>query len=430
MTPERFRDVALELATENPLAVRSLLRILAIDFTTEVPTMEVTCDARPTLRVNLEFVGKHCASDSHVKAVILHEFLHILLRHTDRAPSGALSEALALDAVINAIIDRQMGDACSSMMAKYYAEARGVWRLLRKPRGGELEVADPEFASVWRGLYEGALVADDIREIAERIAGADGEASCRLLGGHDPQRELPEALVEALQDSLRTMTGGGIWRAPFRRGIGAEPATAKVAAAEIALRRWRRATLDVLRRYVVPDAQGPAGETRPRSFVLPVLSPGDRRAFLRTTWSPFLPEATWWTEVKERGGLTQVYLDVSGSMDAELPHVIALLESLRRHIRMPFWAFSTKVEPARIVRRSLITATTGGTSLECVLQHVEETEPESAVIVTDGYIEPVASGRVAAIGATRFGAIVTRDGSTHLLDRAGIACTQLERVPA
>jgi hypothetical protein len=124
-----------------------------------------------------------------------------------------------------------------------------------------------------------------------------------------------------------------------------------------------------------------------------------------------------------------VYLDVSGSMYAEMPLVISLLAQLAGWIRRPFWAFSTIVAPAVIERGTLKSQTSGGTSLECVLEHVARTRPSAAVIVTDGYIESVAKARVAALGGTRLHAIVTRDGDTRLLRRAGIPYSQLARVP-
>jgi hypothetical protein len=116
-------------------------------------------------------------------------------------------------------------------------------------------------------------------------------------------------------------------------------------------------------------------------------------------------------------------------MNAEMPHVIALLGALRRHIRMPFWAFSTEVRPATIRAGRLVTATTGGTSMECVLRHIAATRPQSAVVLTDGYIESVRPESISAAAATRIHCIVTRDGSTHELDRAGLKSTQLGRLP-
>jgi hypothetical protein len=116
-------------------------------------------------------------------------------------------------------------------------------------------------------------------------------------------------------------------------------------------------------------------------------------------------------------------------MDAELPLVISLLHQLRKSIRMPFWAFSTEVSPARIERGQLITESTGGTSMECVLLHIAKTKPKAAVVVTDGYIEPVDKGILRKCDSTRITAIVTRDGCPSLLQRAGIRYIQLEAVP-
>jgi hypothetical protein len=159
-----------------------------------------------------------------------------------------------------------------------------------------------------------------------------------------------------------------------------------------------------------------------------VLSTRDRRAFLQTLWSPFLPASRWEFDVERPLGTAQVYLDVSGSMNAEMPLVIGLLNRLRRFIRMPFWAFSTEVAPARIERGALRTRTTGGTSLACVLEPVARTRPESAVIVTDGFIETIARNLVAQTSPARIHALVTRDGSAKELQKAGIAYSQRPKV--
>ena len=184
----------------------------------------------------------------------------------------------------------------------------------------------------------------------------------------------------------------------------------------------------------LPSARTPRSVNRDcvdRAFTLPVLSAGDRRAALRARWSPFLPEARWDTPVVKRVGSAQVYLDVSGSMDAEMPLIVALLGRLSRYIRRPFWAFSHVVAPARIERGRLVSSTTGGTSMTCVLEHVARTRPSAAVVVTDGYIERLTPGMVAAaVAATRLHVIVTRDGNPAELQRVALPYTQLSRVPS
>src|SRR4029079_17452920 len=109
MTDRDFHNVYRELIDENPLAIRAVLKVLCVEFTDTVPTLAVTCEARPRLLVNLGFVRAHCRTEAHVKALISHEFLHVLLRHTERFATLARPEHLAVDAVINAIIHRSLG---------------------------------------------------------------------------------------------------------------------------------------------------------------------------------------------------------------------------------------------------------------------------------------------------------------------------------
>ena len=131
MTARNFHNVYRELIDENPLAIRAVLKVLCVEFTDSVPTLAVTCEARPRLLVNLAFVRAHCRTEQHIKALICHEFLHVLLRHTERFTTLTPPEHLAVDAVINAIIHRSLGPDYSGMMSRYYADERGVARLLR-----------------------------------------------------------------------------------------------------------------------------------------------------------------------------------------------------------------------------------------------------------------------------------------------------------
>ncbi len=433
MTPERFLDVLRELVDENPFAIRAVLRILRVEFTGDVPTLAVTCEARPRLLVNPAFVAEHCRREEHVKAVVCHEFLHVLLRHTEGPPPDE-ARHLALDAVINAIVHRELGWCASDMMSRYYARARGPMRLLRPPTDGELARCRrsdaPAWMSAWPALYEGRLVADDVEALARDLA-VPRDVLPRLLGDHGHLGRAPAGpLRDALEKALAQMNGAGIWRSPRSRGAGASPYEALVSASDERLVRWQRSTLAVLRRHLAPDPRSRATEDRPRDHHLPVLSPGDRRAFLRSLWDPFLPEAAWGAAAPRKVGSAQVYLDVSGSMCAEMPLVIALLARLARFVRRPFWAFSDEVAPAVIEGGQLRTRTTGGTSLACVLEHVARTRPRAAVIVTDGYVERLDPEAVRAVRATRLHALVTRDGNPSALHRAGLPYTQLERLPA
>ena len=138
MNPDLFLNLVRELVEDNPFAIRPFLKLARIRFTEAIATLAVTREAAPELWVNLVVLGAHCRTEAEVKAVILHEFLHVLLRHTEGRGPVAAAEHLAMDAVINALIHRQAGPKASAMMARYYAGARGLERLLRPPRPGEL----------------------------------------------------------------------------------------------------------------------------------------------------------------------------------------------------------------------------------------------------------------------------------------------------
>ena len=437
MKPDRFHDLIRELLDENPFAIRPFLKVARVEFTDSVPTLAVTREAAPRLMVNLGFLKAHCRRDAEVKAVILHEFLHILLRHTEGSGPLSPAEHLAMDAVINALIHRQVGPEASAMMSRYYANAEGLLRLLRPPAPGERiheHVMPGFFGATWEALYAGRLMVDDIRELAETMGQRHKPLTLvpgQLLGNHeeDPHLPLPEALKEALGQSMRTMNGGGLWRSPRNHEALLPAYEALMAGVPEALRQWQRTALKVLREHLLADQRSRARQPQPRESLLPVLSPGDRRAFLQSLWSPVLPSSRWELTTERPRGTAQVYLDVSGSMNAEMPPVIGLLNRLRSHIRMPFWAFSTVVAPARITKAVLKADTTGGTSLACVLEHLALTRPEAAIIVTDGYIEAVPKVLVKAASATRIHVLLTRDGSGAELTRAGLSYTQLPKVP-
>jgi hypothetical protein len=337
-------------------------------------------------------------------------------------------------------------------MARYYAEAQGFMKMLRPMTRNELGQYGagassnryppvPSWWKAWAGLYAGRLLADDLEQLARDLsqsgngqanaAGEGGDAALpsieSLLGNHEDDAPLSEALQQALDRARKELNGGGIWR---NAGPGANRYELLITPKRAAIAEWQARTLAVLRKHLEPAPGAPAAPV-PVTARLPVLSTSDRRAFLRATWSPFLPEAQWGATALRPEGRAQVYLDVSGSMNAEMPLVVALLGRLSQWIRRPFWAFSTEVVPAVIERGVLKAGTSGGTSLECVLAHVEQTRPACAVIVTDGFVETIPKRRLVGLARhTRLHAIVTRDGNPAQLKNAGLAYSQLGRLPS
>jgi hypothetical protein len=445
-----FRAILAQLIDSNALACRAVLSISSVRFTEGVPTLAVTLTRSVELLVNLAFVRRHCRTEEHVEALIMHEFLHVLLGHTERFKRMDHALNVALDAVINSIIHRSFGKSHSDFMSGYYADEKGIGRILRpmtkdevgtvcgftmwnvRPQG--MSVEEHEFMNCWDDVYRGSLCADDILDLVDSLTG--GSAARKLdgipvLGNHDPRPlDVAPELDQAVERTMREMNGHGIWRSPRSRGIGHDPYQARFTARDEPMELWRRTAWSAMRRVLLPDRAGAPRGARHVDVLLPILSPRDRRGFVRSLWSPLIPDIRWDHTVPADRASVNLYLDVSGSMNAEMQSIVALLGHFRRWISTPFWAFSNEVAPARIVDGCLQTKTTGGTSMNAVLRHIARTRPRRALVVTDGYIERCDADALRNASFCSIHALVSRDGSTNLLSQARIPCTQLDRFPA
>ena len=245
--------------------------------------------------------------------MLCHEFLHVLLRHTSL--QGPLTPAASPGAgcgdqrdhppaagreVLQHDGELLRGSAGSDEDAAADA-ARGS-RGGRSGRAGPAAGSFPAWWQAWRGLYDGKLLADDIEQLAKELSRPGGGEPVpdtgELLGNHETMRRCPRHWQQALDRARKEMNGGGIWR---NAGPGANPYEILVNPKQVALSEWKKRTLGVLRKHLEPAPGAPRSPV-PVSARLPVLSPSDRRAFLRSTWSPFLPEAEWAATVRRAGG--------------------------------------------------------------------------------------------------------------------------------
>lgn len=441
---DHFRSLLQETIDENPLASRAVLSLCGVEFTKQVDSLSVSLGRRSLLRVNLDFLSRHCHTEKHVKAVLIHEFLHILLGHTLKFDKMTPALNVALDAVINAIIHRRLGGEYSSMMELYYSDARGLLRLLRPPTDTEEAngdharwnklPGDPLF-ELHEKIYSGEALAEDVLSTAKGFADESLAAALAggliLLGDHEHRpaqiEDLDEGTQRRLVQALAALDATGILRdhdklkpqllssTPIQRQVPSE---------------WCRQTLPVLRRLLVPYAKSPLRVMQPRTHLAPVLNSSDRRGALRALWNPLVPDIIWHTEHPRAAGSVQIYLDVSGSMNAFLNAIVSLLANFSMHIRHPLWAFSTEVHPARIIRGELKTKTTGGTHLGCVFEHIRKTQPAKALVITDGYVEG-ANGNPRPRDLCQIEALIPHDGHARVLvEEHRIPTTTLAKLPA
>jgi hypothetical protein len=432
-----FRALWAELIDENALACRGVLGLCAVEFTPDVATAAVSLGERSVFRVNLDFVRTHCTTPEHVKALILHELLHVLLGHTRRFTHATPALNLAADAVINAMIHRQLGTAYSSFFRRYYTRpgVSPLLLLLCPSAATDNAVLQKHLGPDWPHtryrLERGDVALDDMRALVEELNQQALREALRhgvavLLGNHDwAHPDLPPWLSSRLDEVVRQLhpTGGGPgWGQALQNGcipLARDPA----------LTAWDRTVAALLRRLVSPDPQRRRIRWEEKPIRLPVLHPGDRRAALQSAWSPFLPEATWPLMHPRAQGTTAVYLDVSGSMNAELQRIASLLHHHREYLRLPIWAFSDQVEPAEFRRGSLVTRTTGGTRLGPVFQHLATRRPEKALIITDGYVETPRGDWAEVARRHQVEFLISANGTDQVLAPLARPCTQLAKLP-
>ncbi len=402
---DRVRHVLHRLIDENPLASRGLLSICGLEFTTSVPSAGATLGARPRLLINPEFLKQHVQDDDDIAVLVLHEFLHVLLRHTGRFKAMTPLMNVVLDMQVNSCLSRLMGADRMGLLHRLYAAEKGIVRLLAPPDNVSRMRMPSELAYPHSSMYEHREYS--WRDAWDQFAhmGLKGELPF-LLGDHS-------ARAEELTPEQRVLVDAAF-------GQNAPNLTGKPADIELQARE-RSARMLAALRHVIRPRSGQSARSLAESIptYLPVLSPGDRRAALRALWSPIIPVSAHETQAPR--SRLRVYLDVSGSMASYLSSLAGLLHGFRDEIEWPLWAFSTEVHPARFVQGGIETRTTGGTHFTCVIDHLRERPAERALVISDGLVHRIPLPLPCPIQA-----ILCRNGFRFEFENAGIPILEVD----
>ena len=422
-TENAVRNIIADMAEEDPFACQALFRITEVEFTKDVPTLAVSLASRPTLFVNREFLDGHAQSEEDVKAVLMHEFLHVVLQHTEKFTSNTPLLNIALDAVINAIIHRTHGEAYSDFFRRFY-RPEGLQILLRT-----WETADKVTTDRWQALhqkvYSGAIAADDLLELFQSMCRHRYLVKIQLIGGHDrwgnPVSEENRKLLEGI---LERMDGTGIWNKPRDPGRADMMQRESRRREKMRMRDWNRDTLRILEKCLLPDRSSHRETASP--LRLPILSPGDRKSFAGLRSGGFIPFSEHATVKRRPADSVNVYLDVSGSMSQEIDRLLSMLEGFREHIRKPLWVFSDQVDPAVFRNGRIEYRSTGGTSISCVFDHIRENRFRRSLIVTDGYIEYIRPEMLRGIDLGGLRVLLSSMGQGAAFEGKGITYHQLK----
>ena len=425
-TENTIRNIIADLAEDNPFACRALFSITTVTFTLKAPTLSVSLSKTPTLFINREFLEGNAQTEDDIKALLMHEFLHVVLMHTEKYTLNNPLMNIALDAVINSIIHRTYGKAYSNFFSRYY-RPKGMEILLRP-----WEDTDMATTQRWRDLhtriYAGAIAGDDLIELLESLREAMLVIEySRFIGSHDEwNKEISEENRELLDGILDKMEGTGIWSKKQLPGKNDLLQQQSRRLEKMKVNSWNRETLRVLEKCMRPD---PKAIREDASVLrLPILSNNDRRSFARLRTDAILPFSAHEYVKRMPSESVNIYLDVSGSMNAEIDRLITLLSGFRSHIRRPLWVFSNKVDKAVFRNGKIEYESTGGTSISCVFDHIREKGFRRSLIVTDGYVESISPVMLRGISLRDLHVLVSANGQGQPFYAHGIRYHQLKPV--
>ena len=424
-TEKQIHYIIQDMIEENPMACSALLTISAVEFTDKVSTMAVTLSEHPVLKINMDFCRKFLLTENDIKAVLLHEFLHVLLLHTEKYKVSDPLLNIALDAIINAIIFRYKGMDYANLFTRLYK-----WKemsFLLRPKRKNCNPVQSEWLKIHEQIYKGEYCADDLYELLvylkDNISGMDD--TIILLGDHTG-RKISEGIKEILDGIMKKMDGTLVWNKPGSYGRDDKLKIEEQNILKYKQKRWERSALKLLKKCLLPDEREKK-QTVSGDVILPVLSIYDRRMMARFRFTGIIPLSKNRMEMPVASQLATVYLDVSGSMSNEIDSLISLLYYFRPYIKMPLLVFSNEVFKARFKNGKLKYHTTGGTSISPVFDHMRKNRISKCMIVTDGYVEDITDSVLLNLKKENIRVLVSADGNPEQFAKNSIPYQQLEK---
>ena len=380
--------------------MQTLCRLADIQTSRALPTAAVECKRRPRLLINPDFVERHCQRDEHLFLLVMHELWHVMLAHTRMYPRATTAQNIAFDAIINAGLMREFSQPeYMGFFDKINPADKFPGCLLRPPVGWPkqpeypTDVGPPGTEAMIRRLYpknnSRRYPLPLYEEVLRLLMKAGFLTMPMLIGNHDgiPEHDplMKDMMRHVSANWPSTTFGQGMNGAMVRHNVRISSST------EQAQRVFSRTLQQCLsnrpggsrrRAKIAITAQGGVG-------VLPNphdrLIPAKRRLGTPSTlWSQ--PVAMK-VRANQHPSRSFVYLDVSGSMNFILSNLLHLMLPYVARGEAEVFQFSTEVRPLPYAElRKGRLATTGGTSINCVLKHVLEIEPkvQRMLILTDG----------------------------------------------
>ena len=436
-------DRLLQAFPSGSFCLPAMLELAAIEETDAVPTAAVECAARPRLLLNPKWIAEHADTPEKLVMLTLHELHHVVLGHTRLYPRAEPLDNLVFDAVINSMLCHMLPDrACTSLMTDFYREDQFPECFLRPPEGWVPggKVATPKaldrhgrrrLADLYRRLYTPQGVGyDELRDALRPKVDERALATVMLLGDHRSEQhgassagQLEIRSPALLQEVRRIVQRWPQPEIPIEGCSLADLLKASTVTPTSPRNTSRLAQL--LRRIGGASGRGSLRRVQPQPHLietpLPML---DRRsAVLRSLGAaPLLHRGT----VPARrlapfGDRVHVYLDVSGSLQQLVSALFGALLAAREWVHPVVHQFSTRV--ADVTLKQMLDGkckTTGGTSIECVGEHMQRHAIRRAVLVTDGFVGTPGEATRRVMQRALIGVALT-PGNSHRADLQELA---------
>jgi len=451
---EPLADRLLSSFPSGSYCLPSLLQLAEIVETTEVPSACVECAMRPRLLINPEFVARHAETPEKLVMLVMHELHHVVLGHTRLYARITPLDNLVFDAVINSMLSHLFSErAYRALLTDFYSDARFPECFLRPPQvwSPDSEPAIPRalrgrrsLAALYQRLYSlPGPSYDELRAALSEEVDDSGVPLGILLGDHRDERDGAssagdlESRSPILLEEIRRIVER--WPRPTVPVIGRSPHD---------LLESTRLTLPpagphaqlvtLLRRIAGHGTRGPwrRRADRPVEAEGPIPVLGRRSTVLRSMGArPLLHRHLVPARRQEPSGESvHVYLDVSGSMGSLVPTLARAIVDCGDRVHRTVHLFSTCVVDVSLARlRAGECASTMGTSIECVAEHLSQHGIRRAVLVTDGFVGTPGAAARRKLAACTLGVALTpmRPGQQNTrADLAGLVTHWVELTPS
>jgi len=418
--PDKLLGMAINYAyhLSQPEIINIMMSIADIsrsEFSSEFSSAAIGFKGgRLYLWFNKEFLREYVSTPECLLFVILHELLHkirgdILTRmnRADLLEQKTLAN-IAFDLSINSfLIKNYFNKKPVALLKKLYADSQEVLlKVLSPPEllSRTLESRENDRGKIQKEIKEkltetlpekNSELADTVLDLYYAAWFKDTSVSALY--------EIILRIAELLhyrfaEDILITLIGhhngsdNGEWSKWFKKRFGVYSNFAgyseKVEEIKIFPQEKKfSALINAIKKAITVDFRHPATREQflPETGLVPF--PGRKEIFMLSSgWRPlYYPNPTFKTDCDE--WKTHIYIDVSWSTSDYWHILYGMIIALKELVGSPVYGFSNKVFPLALedLKHGRV-LTTGGTDLDCVIEHAIKNKFRKILVITDGLV--------------------------------------------